>query len=187
AGSNGGVPAEPLAIDPLDYINRVHVQFTETQRFGLVCPRLRDPRNGERPKLLTRDERGITNNTCVRIEGYEYLFGVEIPGVRYVKEKGEVMKEVPIPGKDKDRGWQSVWESEFGRIRITQSIELIVGEQTRLYDTVLVRYQVWNRDDKIHNVGLRIMLDTFIGSLDGVPWYVPPSLEEVRAQVDRAK
>ncbi|OAI54577.1 hypothetical protein AYO44_03275 [Planctomycetaceae bacterium SCGC AG-212-F19] len=180
-------PADPLTIEPLDYINRVHVQFSETQRFGLVCPRLRDPRNPNRPKLLTRDERGITNNTCVRIEGYEYLFGVEIPGVRYVKENGKVMKEVPIPDKDRDRAWQSVWESEFGKIRITQSVEIIVGEQTRLYDTVLVRYQVWNRDKPPRTVGLRVMLDTFIGTRDGVPFYVPPSPEETRLQAERAK
>jgi hypothetical protein len=164
---------EPPKIEPLDYINRVHVQFSDQQRFGLVCPKLRDPRNGDKPKLLTRDERGITNNTCVRIEGYEYIYGVEIPGVRYVKEKGKLMKEVPIPGKDKDRAWMSVWESEFGRVRVTQSVEIVIGEQTRLFDTALIRYQIWNRDKTPHTVGLRVMLDTFIGSNDGVPFYIP--------------
>jgi len=170
----------PPKIEPLDYINRIHVQFSDSQRYGLVCPKLKDPRNNDKPKLLTRDERGITNNTCVRIEGYEYLFGHEIPGVRYVKEKGKIMKEVPIPGKDKDRAWQSVWESEFGRIRVTQSVEIVVGEQTRLYDTALIRYHIWNRDKTPHTVGLRVMLDTFIGANDGVPFYIPPVVADGR-------
>lgn len=172
-------------IEPLDYINRVHVQFSEQQRFGIVCPRLRDPRNPELPKKLTRDERGATNNTMVRIEGYEYMFGVEIPGTRFVREKGKLMKEVPIPGKDKDRAWQAVWESEFGRLRVTQSAEIIVGEQTRLYDTVLVRYHLHNRDRTPHDIGLRVLLDTFIGGTDGVPFYVPPTTDKPARLVDK--
>jgi hypothetical protein len=177
----------PLTIEPLDYINRVHVQFSEQQRFGIVCPKLRDPRNPQKPKLLTRDERGITNNTIVRIEGYEYLWGVEIPGVHYVKDKdsGKIIKEVPIPGKDKDRSWMTAWESEFGRVRVTQSVEIVMGEQTRLYDTVLVRYHLWNRDKTPHTVGLRIMLDTFIGSNDGVPFYIPPTIGKAPRLVDK--
>src|SRR5262249_43555777 len=217
-------PAEsptPEYLKPLDIDNRIEVRFSEQQRFGITCPKLADPRNPQKPKLLTRDERGITNNTCIRIEGYEYLYGLEIPGVRYVKEKGKIMKEVPIAGRPrdydafvkkqpkasaeqiaawiidldsneftvrtkatdelrkhvlqaapalekalndkpslevrqriedllaerdrlvvKDFAWQSVWESEFGRIRITQSVEIILGEQTRLYDTALVKYQI---------------------------------------------
>ncbi|MBL8796967.1 MAG: hypothetical protein JNM56_23905 [Planctomycetia bacterium] len=165
-------------VEPLDYINRVHVQFSEQQRFGIVCPRLRDPRNPEKPKLLTRDERGITNNTCVRIEGYEYIYGVEIPGVRYVRDKGKIMKEVPIPGKDPERARQSVWETEYGRIRVTQSVEIMVGEVTRLYDTALVKYHIWNRDRTPHTVGIRVMLDTLIGANDGVPFYIPPTTDK---------
>jgi hypothetical protein len=161
--------------EPKDYENRILVQFSESQRFGIVCPKLRDPRNLEEPKRLTRDARGITNNTCVRIDGYEYLYGIEIPGVRYVRERGKVQKERPIPGKDKDRAWQSTMDVEFTRIRVNQSVELVVGENTRLYDTALVKYHVQNLDKVPHTVGLRVMLDTFIGANDGVPFYLPPT------------
>ena len=82
--------------EPKDYENRILVQFSESQRFGIVCPKLRDPRNLEEPKRLTRDARGITNNTCVRIDGYEYLYGIEIPGVRYVRERGKVLGTIDI-------------------------------------------------------------------------------------------
>src|SRR5262245_41211336 len=102
-GSNSGWQTKTKLGEPDDYINRIHVQFSDSQRVGIICPRLRDPRNPEQPKRLTRDERGITNNTCVRIDGYEYLYGIEIPGVRYAKERGKIQKEVPIKGKDRDR------------------------------------------------------------------------------------
>ncbi len=50
----------------------------------------------------------------------------------------------------------------------------MVGEQTRLYDTVLVRYSIKNTAATTpHTVGLRFMLDTFIGANDGVPFAIP--------------
>jgi len=174
--SGGVVGWSPKKLTPDDYINRIHVQISDSQRFGIVCPRLRDPQNPDKPKKLTRDERGLTNNTCFRIEGYEYLFGHEIPGVRYVRENGKVMKEIPIADRNgaKGRAWQSVMEVEFTQVRITQTVEIVVGEQTRLYDTALVTYQITNRDKNPHTVGLRTMLDTYIGANDGVPFFIPP-------------
>jgi len=166
---------QPARINPLDYINRVHVQFSDQQRFGLVCPRLRSPADPAEPKRLTRDPRGITSNTMVRIKTFDYIWGAEIPGVRYVRDKGKVVKEAPIPGKDKDRAWQTWWEDERTRVRVAQSVEIIVGGQTRLYDTALIKYHVWNRDRTPHEVGLRVMLDTHIGGTDGVPFLVPPT------------
>ena len=175
----------PPKLTPKDYINRIHVQFSEQQRIGLVCPRLRDPANPEEPKRLTRDPRGITHNTVVSVEGYQYIWGVEIPGVRYVKDKGKLMKEVPIPNKDKDRAWQSWWEEERTRVRVVQSVEIVIGEMTLLYDTALIKYHVWNRDKAPHTVGVRVMLDTLIGRNDGVPFYIPPTEEKPARLVDK--
>jgi predicted Zn finger-like uncharacterized protein len=173
-------PAPGAKIEPLDYINRIHIMFTDSQRFGLICPRL--PDQGTKPKMLTRDERGVTNNTIVRIDGNEYIFGHEVPGVRFVRDKGKLMKQVGIPGTDQDRGWQTIQEVEAARVKVTQSVEIIVGEQTRLYDTALVKYHVWNRDARPHTVGVRIMLDTFIGTTEGVPFYCP-SLQERSSRI----
>jgi hypothetical protein len=173
------------AEQPLDFNNRIHVQFSEQQRFGIVCTKVRESNDPERPLRLTRDERGITNNTMVRIDGYEYIYGVEIPGVRYVRDQGKLVKEVPIPGKDKDRAWQTAWETEFGRIRVTQSVEIVLGEQTRLYDTALVKYQIWNRDKEAHTVGLRLMLDTCLGANQGPSFQVPASGGKAARLVDK--
>lgn len=169
----------PPKIEPLDNINRIQVQFMEeSQRFGIVCPKLRDPKNPEQPKRLTRDERGHSNNTCVRIDGYEYHFGGRESGTRWVREKGKTIKEVEVPGKDKNRAWQSSWEVDLHRIRVTQTVEIVVGEMTRLYDTALIRYQITNKDRTQHTVGLRVLLDTYIGANDGVPFYIPPTQEK---------
>src|SRR5262249_12578881 len=111
--------------------------------------------------------------------------GMEIPGVRYVKEKGKVIKELPIPDKDPDRTRHTWWESEFGRIRIIQSVEVIRGEQTGVYDTALITYHIWNRDRTPHTVGLRVLLDTFVGSNDGVPFYIPRTTDKPSRFVDK--
>lgn len=204
-GTKGGIgddPDDPIATirkntgpEPYDKENRIAALFTdETQRFGISVLKLRDPRYPEKPKLLTRNERGNTNNTVVRIEGYEYVFGRESAGagVQWQKKKGGgVWKEVK--GAD-GRKWTSIMRYETERIEVTQTVEIVVGEQTRLYDTALVKYQIYNGDDKIHTVGLRAMVDTYIGLNDGTPFFIPPTedtpqpqLVDTKTEIEKAK
>jgi hypothetical protein len=49
----------------------------------------------------------------------------------------------------------------------------VPGVQSRLLDTCLVRYILENHDTRPHRVGIRFMLDTFIGANDGVPFTIP--------------
>jgi hypothetical protein len=39
--------------------DRIQVQFSDQQRFGIVCPRLPMSNDPEMPKRLSRDPRGI--------------------------------------------------------------------------------------------------------------------------------
>jgi hypothetical protein len=112
-------PAPPPRIEPLDPIPRVRAQFNEAQQFGIVCPRLVD--EAGRPKRLTQNERGGTNNTIVRIDGREYLFGHSIPGTQWL-EKG-----VPMRGLDDGIGWRSTWEIVAAKVRVTQTVEFVVS------------------------------------------------------------
>src|SRR5262249_22576181 len=83
---------------------RLMVKFSETQRFGLVCTMLYDAGN---PKRLTREANGTTNNTCFRLDGREYLYGITVPDVRWGRDKhNKIQKHVEI-GKHR---WQSVFE-----------------------------------------------------------------------------
>lgn len=165
---------------PVDKEPRLAVAFSEeTQRFGLACLKLKDPRNPERPKLLTRDERGNTNNTVVRLNGYEYIWGRESAGagVVWAKDKGKVLKEVR---RADGLTTYSSMNYENERVRVTQWVRLVVGAQTRLYDTALVEYVIWNADNKKHTVGLRAMLHTSFG---GAGFFVVPGDKDMR-QVD---
>jgi hypothetical protein len=157
--------AEPKAIDETA---RIAVQFTDTQRFGLAAPKLRDPRFPEKVKLLTRHESGDSNNTVVRIDTYEYVFGRESAGVG-IRWKEKAVKAAAGRKTTATLGYATE------RIDITQTVEIVVGEQTQLYDTALVTYSIDNRDDRGHTVGLRTMIDTYFGLTDGVPLLVAPT------------
>ena len=62
---------------------------------------------------------------------------------------------------------------ECPKVSFTQIVEIVPGEQSQLLDTCLVRYVIENQDDKPHRVGLRFLLDTYIGDNDGVPFTIP--------------
>jgi hypothetical protein len=70
-------------------------------------------------------------------------------------------------------GRRSTWEYEGQRVRVIQTVGLVVGEQTGRIDTCLVHYRIENGDNVPHRVGLRFLLDTFIGNNDGVPFLIP--------------
>ena len=58
-------------------------------------------------------------------------------------------------------------------MQVTQTVEIVPGEQSGRLDTCLVRYTLHNTDSVAHEVGLRFLLDTFIGNNDGVPFTIP--------------
>lgn len=162
---NRFVVDEPFRYDPEPY---VAVQFDRNrQRFGIVMPKERDPHHPDRRKRLTYDQFGSTNNTCVRIDGAENLFG-QAPG-NWAQNKGKPIKEEEVI---KGRKWRSTWQYP-GNVRVTQTIMLVPNDQTGHLDTCLVHYLIENRGKLPHTVGLRVMLDTFIGANDGVPFVIP--------------
>src|SRR5262249_53229438 len=144
-----------------------------SQRFGLVMLREKDPKDARKLKKLTFDELGRSGNVCIKLDGKEYLFGHNRQG----HKPGE-WERAPEPlGKDEhneDRiGERCVWLLDDKKIAITQQVEVITGAQTRLKDTCLVRYTIANRDSRLREVGLRYLLDTYIGANDGVPFTIP--------------
>jgi photosystem II stability/assembly factor-like uncharacterized protein len=58
-------------------------------------------------------------------------------------------------------------------IRVTQTITIVRSLTTRILDTGELRYRVTNTGSTTRRVGLRIMLDTMLGSNDGAPFRVP--------------
>jgi hypothetical protein len=172
---------------PLDPTPRIEIRFHDdkkaddlealylndpqpTMRFGVVMLSNGKPvGSGLSLMRLTFDQWGRTNNTCLRFDGTdERLFGSAKGFWREFAAKG--WKDAQ--GKDHD-GTRSVWECADKAIQVTQFVELVRGEQSRLLDTCQVRYLIENQDKKDHQVGIRFLLDTYIGGNDGVPFTIP--------------
>src|SRR5262249_28091050 len=80
-------------------------------------------------------------------------------------------RKIPQTGQ-RDPPWVMVFETPH-EVAVTQTVDVIPGGQSRLLDTCLVRYTVENRSGQPRTVGLRVMLDTYIGSNDGAPFMIP--------------
>ncbi|HVS39286.1 MAG TPA: hypothetical protein VMS17_27260 [Gemmataceae bacterium] len=139
----------------------------DNHRFGIVMTHEPDPRpdHAGKNKQLTFEEFGGTNNTIVNIEGSEFYFG---------EEQGE---NRVVSCKDLPKGrYGNVTVMDFPdpkwKVRVEQRVEIVPG-QSRLLDTCLVWYRVENYGDEPVKVGVRFMLDTFIGTNDGVPFTAP--------------
>jgi hypothetical protein len=134
-----------------------------------------------KPKRLTFEYRGLTNNTVIRLDGAERIYG-EQPFHRMNRPKppqdpGNWLETRLQKGDEtatkKFNGRHASWVYDREKVVITQTVEIIPGAQSRLLDTALVRYQIENRDTRPHRIGLRFLLDTFIGENDGVPFLIP--------------
>lgn len=165
------LPDEPVVIAPVDLAPRIEVRFSRNRRFGVSM--LAD--GDERGKKLTYAIDGNTNDTCVKINGREGTFG----------EDGSWKKRAEALGTAPD-GRQRIGESNTflmpPDIEVTQIIEVVPGDQAveikpgeyrRLLNTCLIRYILVNKGQQTRRVGVRHMLDTFIGKNDGVPFTIP--------------
>ena len=177
----------PDGDQPLDATPRIAIQFHEvkrgddleklyltdpqpTLRFGVVM--LHNSKTigkGINIRRLTFDPWGRTNNTCLRLDDKdERLFGSSTG--RWEESAAKSWKDQQA---HEHEGVKSVWICDDKRIEVTQLVELVRGEQSQLLDTCRVRYQLLNRDNRPHQLGLRFLLDSFIGDNDGVPFTIP--------------
>jgi hypothetical protein len=141
------------------------VKLSQTLNFGLEMVDLTKTKTGQR-KRLTFDRWGRTNSTVVSIDGQARLFG---------KGSGK-WQDKPAKTSAWD-GRTGTWQF-FELIQVTQKVEIVPREDEVLpnkvvLDTCLVRYKIENKDNRPHKVGLRLLLDTYIGTNDGVPFTVP--------------
>ena len=142
-----------------------------TMRFGLVMLH-QGKKVGKGVNLLrlTFDPWGRTNNTCLRFDrDDERLFGSGGRG-HWQEQTARDWKDEQ--GREHD-GIRSVWLWDDKRVAVSQFVELVPGQQSGLLDTCRVRYLIENRDAQAHAIGIRFLLDTFIGGNDGVPFTIP--------------
>jgi hypothetical protein len=152
---------------------RIGIQFNdENSRFGIVMLREKDEKAPGGLKRLTSDEQGKNNNTCIKIGESERLFGQK-PGRWYYEGEGKSKGKGQLTELQKGRSWESDWYYPDEHILVRQIVKIVRGDQTGLLDTCLIHYEVENKNTVPVGVGLRVMLDTFIGSNDGVPFVIP--------------
>jgi hypothetical protein len=154
---------DSLADQLYDRDPRLGVEFDPEMRFGIQMLQERDPTENDKHKRLTYHTNGQSNNTCVLIDGDDFLFG---------KKPGEWERSAKMV-KLKEHTYRSVQIFPQAKIRVTQHIEIKPGDQSRVLDTCLIWYTVENASTVRHKVGLRVMIDTFIGANDGVPFVIP--------------
>src|SRR5262249_32670337 len=138
--------AIPAAQQPDKPKLRIRPGFSDTYQVGFA---LLD-KDGK-PQRITFDDKGGTNVVVVRIDGKDYAFGFE----------GGTFKSKNAPlGKDRI-GVVTAWVVD--KIEVTQTVETVKSKTGEL-DTCIVSYTVRNSDDKPHSVGVRVMLDTHLGT-----------------------
>lgn len=159
-----------------------HTKSNRNFRFGIVLTGKKDPKTGANQTRLTFKENGDSNNTRIRIDNADYLYGQK--GISRVVED----KEPSSPRVWKTSCDYTLEAAKSGSaaeiVRVSQMVQVVPGGDGSALDTVLVRYTVENRGKKKHKVGLRMMLDTFIGGEDGVPFVIPGAPGFVTSQLE---
>jgi hypothetical protein len=131
---------------------RIQLGHRPDGRFGLLG---RHATGGSMIRL-TYSADGSTNNTRLRLGRRRPLL--------------EELDPV-LPFKVRHDALSGTWQD--GLLRVTQRVTLVGGPTTQVPDTLRVDHLLWNRGRRRRKVGLRAMVDTLIGSNDGVPFMVP--------------
>ncbi len=127
---------------------------------------------------LTFDERGQKNRTVLLIDDRPKVFG-KLPEGKWS------VPAYDVKGRKFAKSGTFAYQAE--NIFVTQEVSLEKGEPIQVapekyeavYDTCLVKYRIENRGKQPHKVGLRFLLDTYIGTNDGVPFTLPGEKELV--------
>ena len=124
-----------------------------------------NPKDDNQPLIFGRP-RPWTSYTTVLIDGVAYVFGGQTQ-----KRAGKSAKYgTLISQKLIDNTIITV--CQFNTVTVTQKLSLYHNPTTKAKDTALISYELNNTDTKSHNVGIRIMLDTMLGSNDGAPFRI---------------
>jgi hypothetical protein len=187
-------PEPVLAPPEIDKEPRVALGYQHKYfEFGLSMAKATD--KAGTPKKLTFDANGHTNHACVRIDGKAYTPGQWVM-VHGTSEKGQGVKrsdnvEIPFPGhlveegvkvdpgaSGQPEGRRTTWVWDRYSVALSQTVEVVTGQVDPAtgkipLDTCRVTFTLANKDSQPHKVGLRFLLDTYIGERDDVPFYVP--------------
>lgn len=167
-------PRDRIAVK-LDYSQKPDKTINNSLMFGL-----QDISIPGQPKSLIFSPLGQTNSVVLSIDGKNRVFGK--------KEHGKIVSARTYTDKSRVIEFQFADEG----IEVKQTVQLIPGDPIeqpdggfkRYIDTCLVKYKLTNYDKKSHDVGLRFLLDTYIGQNDKPLFMLPGRAGLVRSIVD---
>lgn len=110
-----------------------------------------------------------TSYTTIIVDGKQYIFG---PKSRKIERR--VGKEINFTGIDLQTKTDTmiISEAHIDNIEIIQSLQFLRNPQTRVEDMALISYEITNKGSSPHEIGIRIMMDTKLGSNDGAPFRI---------------
>jgi hypothetical protein len=126
------------------------------------------PKDNDQPLIYGRPI-PWTSYTSILVDGKPFIFG---PESRKIQRR--VGKDIHFTGIDLQTKTESmiISEAHIGDLEIIQSLQFFRNPQTRVEDMALISYEVNNRGTSPHEVGIRIMMDTKLGSNDGAPFRI---------------
>lgn len=110
-----------------------------------------------------------TSYTTILIDNKPYIFG----GIDKKVSKRSGLKQnfgTVISQKITNTGIET--KCNFGDIDVIQKLSLLRNPSTQVKDSSLISYKIINNGTASHNVGIRIMLDTKLGTNDGAPFRI---------------
>ena len=142
----------------------VNQEGYDTGRFAIETI-LGDPgkESDDNQPLIYGRPKPWTSYTTVQVDGTNYVFGgpTKKRAGKFV-ETGTVISQTKVEDS-------ITTISQISDIEVTQELSIIRNPLSRVYDTAMIDYQVKNTGKEPHKVGLRIMMDTLLGSNDGAP------------------
>jgi hypothetical protein len=169
AGKSGG-DAKKVEI-PVDPTPRLAYQYGQMGKFGITG--LLISGKNRVTKQLTYSTDGLTNMIIVQVDDRTDPFG------------GPAGRFTVVPAYKGGKTGQKFFSTgawlHQQNVAITQTLDIVPslpaevapGKFKRFLDTCLITYTLENRDKKAHKVGMRLEVDTLIGTNDGVPFTVP--------------
>lgn len=109
-----------------------------------------------------------TSYTTIKVDDTNYVFGGGTD--KRAGKLGKYGKQVKAPYITEQGAIETVYK--YGDITVIQSLSFVKSNTTGLPDTAQIKYKVKNSGDKLHKIGLRIMLDTMLGDNDGAPFRI---------------
>ncbi|MFN4182426.1 MAG: hypothetical protein ACK4G3_04385, partial [bacterium] len=118
-----------------------------------------------------------TSYTTIRINGQNYAFGGQTR--RRAGKFAQYGKMIQAPMLTPEGRHTTVFAypgtpGGEADILVTQSLKPVLGFSTQVADTLLIQYEIENRSEYPVEVGIRIVLDTMLGSNDGAPLRAGP-------------